>query len=73
MEEEAESCEPLTTGFRSQSRINSDEKQHQMRHVGESHLYIRRGENASSPVMLSFKPVGVYLPVDVNNVAFLQR
>lgn len=22
--------------------------------------------------MLSFKPVGIYLPVDVNNVAFLQ-
>lgn len=23
-------------------------------------------------MMLSFKPVGIYLPVDVNNVAFLQ-
>lgn len=39
----------------------------------ENHLYISCGENASSPMMFSFKPVGIYLPVDVNNVAFLQR
>lgn len=39
----------------------------------EIHLHIRCGENASSSMMFSFKPVGIYLPVDVNNVAFLQH
>lgn len=38
----------------------------------EIYLHISCGENASSAMMFSFKPVAVYLPVDVNNVAFLQ-
>lgn len=37
------------------------------------HLHVRSGENASSSMMLSFKPVSIDLPVDVNDVAFLQR
>lgn len=39
----------------------------------ETHLHIRRGENARSTVVLPFKPVGIDLPVDVNDVPFLQR
>lgn len=39
----------------------------------EIHLHIRCGEDAGSAMMFSFKPVGVYLPVYVNDVAFLQR
>lgn len=38
----------------------------------ESYLHIGCRENASSAMMFSFKPIVVYLPVDVNNVAFLQ-
>lgn len=29
-------------------------------------------ENASSPMMLSFKPVVINLPMDVNNISFVQ-
>lgn len=38
----------------------------------EIYLHIGCRENASSAMMLSFKPVVVDLPVDVNNVSFLQ-
>lgn len=39
----------------------------------EMYLHVRCGEYARSSMMFSFKPVGIYLPVDVNNVAFLQH
>lgn len=45
------------------------EKQHEKKEI---HLHISCGENTSSPMMFSLKPVGIYLPVDVNNVASLQ-
>lgn len=35
-------------------------------------LHISCGEYTRSPMMLSFKPVGINLPVDVNDVPFLQ-
>lgn len=44
-----------------------------MKRDGIVHLHVRSGENTGSPVVLSFKPVSVDLPVDVNDVAFLQR
>lgn len=35
-------------------------------------LYISCREYTRSPMMFSFKPVGINLPVDVNDVTFLQ-
>lgn len=45
---------------------------HNIKEEEEVYLHICCWENTSSSMMLSFKPVGIYLPVDVNNVAFLQ-
>lgn len=39
----------------------------------QTHLHIAGGKDASPPVMLPFVPVGIYLPVDVHHVTFLQR
>lgn len=62
------------TELRDQKQCHDSATQH-WREIAaheKDYLHISGGENPSSPVMLSFKPVGIYLPVDVNNVAFLQ-
>lgn len=38
-----------------------------------THLHVAGGKDACPPVMFPFVPVGIYLPMDVHHITFLQR